>query len=72
MYLPTVFSVAAAATNPTTATALEIVICQVLSLNLPEDHETRTVTAPAIRYGGHVRIKVMVVLKFSVFTTEGN
>ena len=72
IYLPTVFNVAAAATNPTTATALETVMCQVLSLSLPEDHETRIVTAPAIKYGGQVKTNVIVVLKFSVFTTEGN
>lgn len=72
VYLPTILSVAAAAIKPTTATALDAVMCQVLSLNLPEDQDTRMVTAPAIRYGGQVKTNVIVVLKLSVLTTEGN
>ena len=60
-----------AATNPIVATALEMVMCHVRSLNLPLLHETAIVTAPAIKYGGHVRTRVIVSLNPSVWTTVG-
>ena len=71
-YRPARSRVAAAAANPTVATALEMVICQVRSLNRPEDQETITVMTPAMRYGGQVRTRVTVVLRPSVSTTVGN
>lgn len=49
VYRPAVSSVAQAAAKPTVATAFEIVMCHVRSLNLPDDQETKIVTAPAIR-----------------------
>ena len=70
-YLPARFRVAKAAMKPTVATILEIVMCQVLSLNLPEDQDTAMVIKPAIRYGGHVRTSVIVLLKPRVLTTVG-
>lgn len=70
-YRPARLSVAKAATKPTVATDLDMVMCQVRSLNLPEDQDTAIVMKPAIRYGGHVRTSVMVLLKPRVFTTVG-
>ena len=70
------FVVVAPMTNPIMATDFEAVMCQVLSLSLPEIQETRMVLAPAIKYyirsamiyevrcrgltGGQVRTRVMV------------
>lgn len=48
-YRPAKFIVAAAEMKPTTATALDAVICHVRSLNLPDDQDTAMVTAPAMR-----------------------
>jgi hypothetical protein len=58
--------------NPIMATDFDAVMCQVRSLNFPDSHETRMVDAPAIKYGGHVRTRVMVSLKPRVSTTVGN
>lgn len=44
---------------------------QVLSLNLPEDHDQAMEMMPAIRYGGHVRTSVTVSLNPSVSTAVG-
>jgi hypothetical protein len=49
VYRPATLMGAEATRKPTTATHLEMVMCHVRSLNLPEDHETAIVTAPAIR-----------------------
>lgn len=70
-YLPTTLleGITQATTKPIVATALEMVMCHVLSLNLPEDQETAIVTKPAMRYGGQVRTKVIVSLKPRVSTT---
>ena len=48
-YQPARFKVAKAATKPTVATDLEMVVCQVRSLKCPDDHDTAMVTNPAIR-----------------------
>ena len=64
-------SVRHAARNPTVATALEAVMCQVRSLSLPLDQETAMVMAPARRYGGQVRTRVIVEEKPRVWTTVG-
>lgn len=53
------------------AMPFEIVICQVRSLNFPDDHETITDAKVATRKGGQVNTRVMVVLKPRVFTTVG-
>ena len=62
----------AAMTKPTIATDLEAVMCQVRSLNLPDNQDTRIVLAPAMRYGGQVRTRVIVRPKSRVSTTVGN
>ena len=49
MYRPATLIGAHATRKPTVATHLEMVMCHVLSLNLPEDHDTAIVTTPAIK-----------------------
>jgi hypothetical protein len=44
---------------------------QVLSLNLPEDHDHPIEINPAIRYGGQVRTRVIVSLNPRVWTAVG-
>lgn len=57
--------------KPTIAITFETVICQVRSLYLPELQQTRILVKQAKRYGGHVRTRVIVVLKPKVLTTLG-
>lgn len=70
-YRAPMFNVPHATANPTIASNLEIVTCQVLSLKWPDDHETATEVKVARRYGGQVRTRVIVELKPSVSTTVG-
>lgn len=70
-YFAPVLRVANPSTKPNTATALATVICQVLSFQRPDDHDQKTEMIPAIKYGGQVKSKVMVVLKPSVSTAVG-
>jgi hypothetical protein len=71
-YRAPILRVAQPRTKPRIATLLAIVMCHVRSLYFPEDHDQYTLIAPAIRYGGHVKTKVMVVSKPRVSTTVGN
>jgi hypothetical protein len=71
-YRTGVFRVAGARANPTIATALLTVICQVRSFHLPELHETASVAIPASKYGGQVRTRPMVWLKMSATPTPIN
>ena len=57
--------------KPNTAIALAIVICQVRSFHRPDDQDQKTEMIPAIRYGGHVKRRVMVVLNPRVLTAVG-
>lgn len=49
--------------KPMIATIFEMVICQVRSLNFPEEWEAKRVKKVAITYGGAVRRRVLVLLK---------
>jgi hypothetical protein len=57
--------------KPTTAMLIIIVMCQVRSLNFPDEMPTQIPTTPATSVGGAVRTRVIVVLKPSDFTTVG-
>lgn len=62
-------SVLAAITKPTIATKSPTVICHVRSCSRPELQPVKMPAAPASRNGGHVRTRVIVVLKPRVLTT---
>jgi hypothetical protein len=71
MYLAATLRVRHEITNPTMATNIGMVICQVLSLRLPELMAVQTETTPDTRYGGHVNTSVIVSLNPRAFTTVG-
>lgn len=64
-------SVTALMTNPTTAIPIMTVICQVRSLNFPDEIPTQIPTTPATNDGGAVSTRVIVVSKPSDETTVG-
>lgn len=70
-YRTPVFSVAQPRTNPATAIDLAMLMCQVFSLKRPELQDHAIETTPAIRYGGHVKASVIVLLNPSVSTAVG-
>jgi len=57
--------------KPITAIPIIAVMCQVRSLNLPDEIPIRMPTTPATSDGGAVRTRVMVVLKPRELTTVG-
>jgi hypothetical protein len=65
-YRTPVFRVEQPRTKPVIAINFATVMCHVRSLYRPEDIDQRIETMPAIRYGGQVRTRVIVVLKPSV------
>jgi hypothetical protein len=58
-------------TKPTVAMPIMTVMCQVRSLNLPDEMPTQMPTTPATSEGGAVRTRVIVVLKPREDTTVG-
>jgi hypothetical protein len=63
--------VTALITKPTVAIPIMTVMCQVRSLNLPDEMPTQMPTTPATSEGGAVSTRVIVVLKPSDETTVG-
>jgi hypothetical protein len=57
--------------KPTMMRDLQIVMCQVRSLYLPEVYDIAIAIPAASRYGGHVSARVVVVLYPRVRTTVG-
>ena len=57
--------------KPMMATIMDMVMCQVRSLRLPDEYANRTEAAAAVRYGGHVMTNVIVDEKPRVLMTVG-
>jgi hypothetical protein len=57
--------------KPTAASPIITEMCQVRSLNFPDEMPTTMPTTPATREGGAVSTRVMVVLKPNDDTTVG-
>lgn len=62
-YLAPVFNVAHPSTKPAMAINFATVICHVRSLYFPEEMDHMIEIPPAIKYGGQVSTRVIVVLK---------
>src|SRR5262245_25523703 len=71
MYRAAVFIVAQEIMKPTRAAPMQIVICQVRSLNFPDVRPMMIPKNPETRYGGHVSANVTVRLKPRLPTTVG-
>lgn len=71
MYRAAVLRVAQEIMKPISAAPMLAVMCQVLSLSLPDDQPTKMPTTPETKYGGQVSTKVMVWSKPRLPTTVG-